>query len=343
MSFVDFPEQERVVQLLQRSLDRGRLAHAYLFSGNNLDELEAVARTLAKTLNCENPPRKSAKGMPLDSCDQCSSCRRIEKSVHPDVSWLRAESKSRIISIDQVRDLLQTVNLKPTEAEYKVGVLVAVDRLRTEAANAFLKTLEEPPAKSILILLTTEPQRILETILSRCLRLTFAGETLRLGETEAGFVSSFSQIAANEKSGLLGRYRLLGTLMKQLGEQKEAVESALTARSPLERYDDLDPKLRDKWEDELSAAIEAEYRRRRGDLLLAVEWWMRDVWTQTLNAGSSMLTFPELESASSTVAKRISSSDAATNLQILEQTQRLLGSNVQEALALEVGLLKLKL
>ena len=86
MSFADFPEQERVVQLLQRSLDRGRLAHAYLFSGNNLDELEAVARTLAKTLNCENPPRKSAKGMPLDSCDQCSSCRRIEKSVHPDVS-----------------------------------------------------------------------------------------------------------------------------------------------------------------------------------------------------------------------------------------------------------------
>jgi len=117
----------------------------------------------------------------------------------------------------------------------------------------------------------------------------------------------------------------------------------LTARSPLERYDDLDPKLRDKWEDELSAAIEAEYRRRRGDLLLAVEWWMRDVWTQTLNAGSSMLTFPELESASTTVAKRISSSDAAENLQILEQTQRLLGSNVQEALALEVGLLKLKL
>ena len=125
MSFADFPEQERVVQLLQRSLERGRLAHAYLFSGNNLDELEAVARTLAKTLNCEKPPRKTKKGLPLDSCDACSSCRRIQSSGHPDVSWLRAESKSRIISIDQVRDLLQTVNLKPTEAEFKVGVLVA--------------------------------------------------------------------------------------------------------------------------------------------------------------------------------------------------------------------------
>ena len=343
MSFADFPEQERVVQLLQRSLERGRLAHAYLFSGNNLDELEAVARTLAKTLNCEKPPRKTKKGLPLDSCDACSSCRRIQSSGHPDVSWLRAESKSRIISIDQVRDLLQTVNLKPTEAEFKVGVLVAVDRLKTEAANAFLKTLEEPPPKSVLILLTTEPQRILETILSRCLRLNFAGESARLGAAEEGFLSAFSEIAAKENRGLLGRYRLLGTLMKKLGEQKESVESELTARSPLERYDDLDPKLRDKWEDELAAAIEAEYRRRRGDLLLAVEWWLRDVWTQTLNAGAEMLTFPKLQSAANTVAKRISSRDAVENLDILEQTQRLLGSNVQEALALEVGLLKLKL
>ena len=343
MSFANFPEQERVVQLLQRSLERGRLAHAYLFSGNNLDELEAVARTLAKTLNCQNPPRKTSSGLPLDCCDQCSSCRRIENWNHPDVSWLRAESKSRIISIEQVRDLLQTMNLKPTEAEFKAGVLVAVDRLKTEAANAFLKTLEEPPPKSILVLLTTEPQRILETILSRCLRLNFAGEDARLGAMEANFVSSFSEIAAKENRGLLGRYRLLGALMKNLGEQKESVEKELTARSPLERYDDLDPKLREKWEDELAASVEAEYRRRRGDLLLALEWWLRDVWTQTLNGGSEMLTFPQLKIAAATVAKRISSSDAAENLQVLEQTQRLLGSNVQEALALEVGLLKLKL
>jgi DNA polymerase-3 subunit delta' len=339
----DFPEQERVVQLLQRSLERGRLAHAYLFSGNDLDELEAVARTLAKTLNCQNPPKKTTAGLPLDSCDQCSSCRRIDSGNHPDVSWLRAESKSRIISIDQVRDLLQTVNLKPTEAEFKVGVLVAADRLKTEAANAFLKTLEEPPSKSILILLTTEPQRILETILSRCLRLNFAGETIRLGESEQNFLGEFSEIAAKKNRGLLGRYLLLGALSKKLAEQKETVEKELAARSPLERYDDIDSKLREKWEDELAASVEAEYRRRRGELLLAVEWWLRDVWSQTLQIGSEMLTFPQFQTAAQTVAKRISPAEAAANLEVVEQTQRLLGSNVQEALALEVGFLKLKL
>ncbi len=343
MSFADFPEQERVVQLLQRSLERGRLAHAYLFSGNDLDELEAVAKTVAKTLNCQSPPRKTTAGLPLDSCDQCSSCRRTDSCNHPDVLWLRPESKSRIITIDQVRELLQTVNLKPTEAEFKVAILVAADRLKVEAANAFLKTLEEPPGKSILILLTTEPQRILETIVSRCLRLNFAGESARIGQAQASWLLGFSEIAANEQRGLLGRYRLLGAVMKNLAEQKESVEKDLTARSPLERYDDVDPKLREKWEDELAAAIEAEYRRRRSDLLLALEWWLRDVWTQTLKAGTEMLTFPQLENAAQTVAKRISSADAVNNLEVIEQTQRLLFSNVQEALALEVGLLKLKL
>src|SRR5262245_11612961 len=171
MSFADFPEQQELVQLLQRSLERGRLAHAYLFAGVNLAELEAMARTLAKAINCHNPPRKSHTGLPLDSCDACASCRRIQSEAHPDVFWVRPESKSRVITIDQMRDLMHNVHLKPTHAAWKVAIAVAADRLNVQAANAFLKTLEEPPANSILILLTTEPEQILETILSRCLRL----------------------------------------------------------------------------------------------------------------------------------------------------------------------------
>src|SRR5438270_13218556 len=76
MAFKDFPEQQDVVQLLQRSLERGRLGHAYLFCGTELGELEGVARTLAKTLNCEQPPRRSTNGLPLDCCDTCAICRK---------------------------------------------------------------------------------------------------------------------------------------------------------------------------------------------------------------------------------------------------------------------------
>src|SRR5262245_28320265 len=177
MSFTQFPQQQQVVELLQRTLNRGRLAHAYLFSGTLPVELEAVACTLAKTLNCQRPSHHGAAGIPLDSCDQCRSCSKIESENHPDVAWIRPESKTRIITVEQIREVLQTIHLKSTEALYKVAIIVGADRLNVQAANAFLKTLEEPPLRSVIILLTTEPQRVLETIRSRCLRLNFAGET----------------------------------------------------------------------------------------------------------------------------------------------------------------------
>src|SRR5437870_4822955 len=144
MAFKDFPDQEQGVTLLQRSLERGRLAHAYLFTGHELAELEAIARTLAKTLNCQKPVR-GANGIAIDSCDTCVNCQKIENANHADVHWVRPESKSRIVSVDQMRELMQVMNLKPTEAEYKVATIVAADRLNTQGANAFLKTLEEPP------------------------------------------------------------------------------------------------------------------------------------------------------------------------------------------------------
>ncbi|MGA2175543.1 MAG: hypothetical protein ABSH38_11240 [Verrucomicrobiota bacterium] len=341
--FSDFPEQTKVAQLLQRSLERNRLAHAYLFTGHALDELEAMARTLAKTLNCLSPTRRSARGLPLDCCDRCDSCRRIDQANHPDVLFLRPESKSRLITIEQVRELMRAVNLKPSAAQYKVGVIVAADRLTVQAANAFLKTLEEPPAKSILILLSTEPERILETILSRCLRLCFAGERLHFDAGQTGWLAGFSSVAAGGAGGLLGRYRLLGLILKKLGEQRAEIEKALGALSPLERYDDLDPGMRDKLEDELAAAIEAEYRRQRTDLIGVLHWWLRDVWLQSLALGTEMVSFPSLAPAAQAVARRISPAEARSNLEEVDRLQRQLHTNVQEALALEVGLLKLKL
>ena len=339
MAFKNFAGQTQAVQLLQRSLVRGRLGHAYLFAGDRLDELELLARTLAKTLNCQNPVKTG--GTATDCCDECLSCRKIENDTHADIHWARPESKSRVITVEQTRELMQQIQLKPTEAEHKVAVIAGADRLNPQAANAFLKTLEEPPPNSVLILLSTEPQRLLETILSRCLRLNFSGDDKReLNPAEAEWLEKFGALAASEQKSLLGRYRLLDALLQKLGEIRARAGESLAARSPLEKYDDVEKDLRDKWEDELAAAIEAEYRRHRADLLLLVQWWLRDIWLLTLAAGKDLLKFPKIPGAE-TVAKRISPRQALENLQTLEQTQRLLHSNVQEALALEVGLLKL--
>jgi DNA polymerase-3 subunit delta' len=215
--------------------------------------------------------------------------------------------------------------------------------MNPQAANAFLKTLEEPPAKSVLILLSTEPQRFLETILSRCLRLNFAGEHEGAQDGEVlKWLMKFSEAAAAEQQSLLGRYRLMDVVAGELAKIRVEVEDLLTKRSPLERYDDVEKDLRERWEEELKAAIEAEYRRKRSELLLAVYWWLRDTWLWTLSAAQELLQFPKLN-GTKTVAGRINTQQAMKNLEIIESTQRLLHSNVQETLTLEVSLLKLHL
>jgi DNA polymerase-3 subunit delta' len=341
MAFADFPEQQQVIELLQRSLERRRLAHAYLFNGESLDDLEAMARTLAKTLNCEQPMRRNS--VAIDSCDRCLSCRKIDGSIHADIQWVRPESKTRIIGVDQMRDLMRSVQLTPIEAAWKVGIIVAADRLKTEAANAFLKTLEEPPQRSILILLTTDRERLLETIISRCLRLTFAGDGQRTAALYADWLEGFAAAALAEQKGLLGRYRILDVLLKRLGEMREQIEKDLSARSPAEQYPDAEPELLEKWEDELKAAIESEYRRQRTDLLAAVQLWLRDVWLMSLGQPDHAAALPSLAPSARQVAERLSPREALGNLRALEQTQKILFTNVQESLALEVGLLKLKL
>ena len=361
MAFKDFAQPGQGLQLLQRSLERGRLAHAYLFTCHHLDELEVVARTLAKTLNCRQPAKKG--GATIDCCDQCLSCRKIEAANHPDTHWLRPESRSRVITVEQIRDLIREIQLKPTEAGYKVATVVAADRLKVEAANAFLKTLEEPPPKSIFILLSTDPQRILETILSRCLRLNLAGPGPRWPDTEQlAWLTDFSEMAAADQKSLLGKYRLTDVLLRKLNHVREVIEKALTERSPLQRYPDAEKEWQEKWENELKAAIEAEYRRQRADWLGLLQRWLRDVWLQALTkrkgrsaarepkmAGvqempsetvTELLSFPEL-TGGRRVAQRLSPAEAMENLQVMEQLQRQLSTNVQEALALEVGLLKL--
>ena len=344
MSFAAFEHQQRVVKLLQRSLERERVAHAYLFTGPKRAELEAMAVTLAKVLNCDERKRSRESAAEPDCCDRCFSCQRIDGFRHPDVRWLRPESKLRVITIDQTRELMEGVHLKPSEALFKVAILAGADRMTTQAANSFLKTLEEPPARSVLILLSTEPQRIPVTILSRCLRIDFSHNgVLQLDASQFPWLDAFSKIAAAGSCGMLERYRLLGLLLHRLAEIKSEVEERVTARSPSEKFEDAGPEVKDRHEETLSAGIEAEYRQQRTELLAGLHWWLRDVWLQTLSVGADLSSPGQLKERASQVAERLNRQQAGTNLRLMDQIQRSLNTNVQEALTLEVGLLKLHL
>ena len=344
MPLADFPAQRSSIELLQRSLSRGRLGHAYLFNGDDLDELEGIALALSQTLNCDAPSETTDEGIALDACGGCAPCRRASGGNHPDLHWLRPESKLRVITIDQVRSLMHGIQMKPNDARYKVGIISGVDRMNVQAANAFLKTLEEPPARSVLMLLTTEPGRILETILSRCLRLNLAGKSeRRVAPEDEIWLGEFGERALQKRDGLLGRYLLLGSLLERLAAIRSEVQAMVTEKSALRQHDDIDAKLRDKWESELNAGIESEYRRRRAELLTTLEWWLRDVWLKSRGVADDMLAFAGFADTTTAVAAGVDPADALGNLASIEETTRLLNTNAQEALTLEVCLLKLKL
>ena len=332
-------------ELLRRSLANGRLGHAYLFVGGTIESLESHATELARTLNCQSPPATGETGIPLEPCGDCIACRKVDSGNFPDLDFVRPEKKSRIISIEQIRNLTRKVSLKPTEGRYKVAIITGADRMPGPTFNAFLKTLEEPPERTVFILLTVHPDRLGETVRSRCMRVNFGGEAdMQLKANDAAWLKSFVGMNAEADAGLMGRYRLLGNLMEHLAAKRDTIEEIQEEASPLNRYADIEPTLREKLKEELKASIEAEYRRQRGQFLAGLQWWLRDVWLAALRQGRELLHFQDWADTSETVGQRLTPGQALENLQSIEATQRLLETtNVQEALALEVGLLKLKL
>jgi DNA polymerase-3 subunit delta' len=175
-----------VVRLFDGVVRRGRLAHAYLFAGPAGVGKRLFAGELAKALLCEAP-----RGGRLEACDRCPACLQVEAGTHPDFFAGDRPQDSLEVPIGVVRELTHALALKPARGRYKVAILDDADEMNEEAANCFLKTLEEPPPASVLILIGTGPDRQLSTIVSRCQVVRFAplsepliAELLRAGGIE---------------------------------------------------------------------------------------------------------------------------------------------------------------
>ena len=196
MPFSDIKGQNAQVSLLKRSLDCGKIAHAYLFEGIEGCGKRKTAMALVKAIFC-----KDGQG-----CGRCPACRKVAALQHPDLHIL--EPDGSFIKIDQIRDLQRELSYRPFEASKKVCIMEAVERLNPAAANAFLKTLEEPPGNALLILLTTNSAAVLPTILSRCQRLSFlplSSELIEESLRETGLPAETAKIAASLAGGSMKR------------------------------------------------------------------------------------------------------------------------------------------
>lgn len=159
--FEDVAGQEHIITTLKHAVEENKIAHAYLFCGPRGTGKTTIAKLLAKAVNCTGSPKP---------CDQCENCQQITLGTHPDVIEIDAASNN---GVDEIRDLIEKVKYAPTQGKYKVYIVDEFHMMSPSASNALLKTLEEPPTHVIFIFATTEPHKILPTIISRCQRFDF--------------------------------------------------------------------------------------------------------------------------------------------------------------------------
>ena len=304
----------------ESALQAGRVAQAYLVVGNVREEGVPFAEQALSRLFC---------GAMMKPCGECPACTQIRDHKHVDGVWIEPEKKSRVVGIDRIRDLQKVIYQTSYSGGWKAVVMTGADRLGEEAANAFLKTLEEPPPRSLYFLLSDSPQAIMPTILSRCQRIVLSTESERLPEPwNSELVGILSEPLAE---GLMGRLARGAKLEKLFGDIKKTVEKEEKDRfkeeqEALRNPDDKKSAKGD--EDILIARIEARFRALRSMVLRAMLFWYRDLLVMVCGAGTDALRYPGQASVLADRASRTGYGAALANVKVVESMQRQFDRNM---------------
>jgi len=314
MSFSRIIGQELPLSIIRNSLQKDRVANAYLFYGPAGVGKKLMALNLAKLVNCLQAGD--------EPCDECHSCRRIDDCSHPDVYVIAKDVKARDLKIDQIRQLEDNIYLKPFEAKRKVFIIDGAGDMNEQAQNALLKTLEEPPGDSVLILLAENIQNLLETIRSRCLRLRF--NRLSVEQIEKILVEKYE--LDEESAGVLARV------------SEGSLEKASGSKEYLDRREDIINTLLSGFS-ELSHCEEwtALDREEAGKLLKFVSGWCRDTVLIKLGVDEKKLLInPDYSRQLSDFGSRYDIDRLLHIIERIHETIELIDGNVNTQLALEV-------
>jgi DNA polymerase-3 subunit delta' len=304
------------VAMLSQALEQGRLHHAYVFLGPDGVGKKTVALALAKAIHCEEGAR--------DYCGGCTSCVKIDKGNHPDVRLIAPLPGKKEISIEQVRTLEKELNYRAFSGKKKIGIIDPASLMNMSAQNALLKTLEEPPADSLLVLVSASAGGLLPTLLSRCLRLSFPplppADVVRYLVERKKLPPEQAALAASVSLGSLGR--ALSAEMNELAAQRAAWIDEMAAMRESAGW----------------AALAEDLAKDRADAIQFLEWlaeWYRDVVIYLVTDDAEWIGNRDLLDRLRAEAARITVDDALRLRAAALETAARIRRNVNRRIALE--------
>lgn len=302
------PEPVRAAfAVVQSALEDNRFAHAHIITSANMEWGVLLARLILQQLFCNQSARP---------CGECRGCQLVETRRHADVVWLEPEMKSRVIGIESMRETNNFLRQTSFEGGWKAAVLVHADRMNDSAANAFLKTLEEPPDRCVMLLVTDSPQSLLPTILSRCqmIPVGVTGAQAR-SKVEAAMIDWLGR-----RTGRPAAIEQATWISAVLNEVRERAETAEKERAGEE----------DVEEDVLKARVESQVKGARGEILRTMYQWERDVMVCAQGGEQEQLYYPDHMDALRAQGAGLTLAAHLARLDQVSRASRLLEGNVPE-------------
>ena len=316
------------LDFLTRAHEQQRLAHAYLICGpQGSGKRDLVAELASLVTNSTNPGSLPSTIL-----------------QHPDIHIAEPESKSRRIVIDQIRALEKELQMRSSLGGKKIGILFEADRLKVEASNAFLKTLEEPPNNSLLLLTTAQPEALPDTIISRCISVTLSSTgKIAPTPTEQQLLEILREYFTRETKGIAPSFGLVRQFTQVLAGAKQTIQSALDELQEGE-HDRYAKTTDGEWlkdrEEHFKALAESRYVQERSLLVATLLNWWADVLRHQHQPQAPQLEYPDFAADTARLAAKLTTAQVLKKITAIEELRENLDRNVVELLSIEVAFLK---